>query len=160
MRSFKRLLGTLLILGIASACKNDVKRMEMYVVVPEEKVRDYIADLKNIVGQHGMTPNTGFVRDGEGALLSVLEGTSGWWRLFSANSLLSGREDPAVCGKPRMRSDPGQYYLTIQSRYGLVPWDEDKTKLLEAIAEDLRKSGYIVQSDPLLPCSPLARGQA
>jgi hypothetical protein len=129
---------------------------EVYVTVPAEKASLFTTHLATLVKRYGMIPNLGRAVDDKGYSLQVLDATSPSVRLVSQNVLLSGQEDPKLCGVyTEPHSDPGQYSISVSPSTKMGD-PRDSRELLVKIVKDLKDDGYDVQQQPII-CSPQSK---
>ncbi len=120
-----------------------------YVVVKPEETERFLNSVVSIAKDMGLTTDVGAGND-DGAQLHVIEATNRQTRLWVQNVLLSGREDPSVCGShDRTYSDPAQFVLYTKPTW--LTWD---SKISTAVAGELfarlRLLGYAVRKDQAL----------
>lgn len=129
---------------------------EVYVVVPAGKTSSFTTYLASLVGKHGMTTNQGQATDDKGYSVYVLDATSPSVRLRSENVLLSGQEDPNLCGvDSEAHSDPGQYFISVSPSTQMADPHASR-ELLATIVKDLKADGYDVRAEPIT-CSPQSK---
>jgi hypothetical protein len=121
-----------------------------YVVVKPEYTERFLNSVVSMAKDMGLTPDVGHAVDDDGAQLHVIEATNRQTRLWVQNVLLSGREDPRVCGAhDGTYSDPAQFVL-----YTKPTWLTLDSKLSTAVAGEmfarLKLLGYAVRKDQAL----------
>ncbi len=128
-------------------------------MVPARATSPFTTELALLVKKYGMTPNLGHATDDKGYRVDVLDAEGSGVRLRSENVLLSGHEDPDLCGSyTEPHSDPGQYFISVS------PDKETKgpraaREMLVKVTKDLKAAGYDVRSEPMT-CSPQSKLQA
>ena len=130
---------------------------KVYVIVPAEKnASQFTTYLASVVKRHGMTPSVGKATDDKGYSIYVLDATSPSVRLRSENVLLSGQEEPKLCGLyTEPHSDPGQYFVSV-SQSSQMTDSRASREMLANIVKDLKVDGYNVQSQYVI-CSPRSK---
>jgi hypothetical protein len=124
----------------------------VYVIVSAEKPSSFTTYLATLVHKYGMTANLGQATDDKGHSVFVLDATSPSVRLRSENVLLSGNEEPKMCGiYTEPHSDPGQYFITV-SPSTQTDNPRDSRELLVKIMKNLKEDGYDVRLKPVM-CS-------
>jgi len=131
---------------------------EVYIVVPFEKGSSFRIDLASLVKKYGMNPNLVQAIDEKGHPLYVLDAVSSSVRLLSQNTVLSGQEDPNLCGNyAEPHTDHGQYFISVS------PYTQEARheahELLAKIVKDLKADGYDVRSESLI-CSPQSKKES
>jgi len=131
---------------------------EVYIVVPVEKGSSFKTDLVSLVKKYRMTPNLVPAIDERGRPLFVLDGVSSSVRLLSQNMILSGQEDPRLCGYyTEPHTDLGQYYISVS------PYTPEARReaheLLAKIVKDLKTGGYDVRPESPI-CSPQSKRES
>lgn len=125
---------------------------KVYIVTHAQHSPLFTTHLSTVVRKYGMNPNLGQATDKHGHSDYILDATSPSVRLWSANVLLSGNEDPAKCGVNRPpRSDPGQYFISVNPSTQLSDPNASRI-LLTKIVKDLQADGYDVRQQPIV-CS-------
>lgn len=129
------------------------------MIVPAGGTSPFTTELASLVKKYGMTPNLGHATDDKGYRVDVLDAEGSGVRLRSENVLLSGHEDPILCGNyTEPHSDPGQYFISVSPATQTAEPREAR-EVLRKVAEDLKKAGYDVRSKPLT-CSAQSKLEA
>jgi hypothetical protein len=132
---------------------------EVYVIVPTEKASLFTDHLVILAKRYGMTPNLGQATDDKGYSIHVLDAASPFVRLVSQNLLLSGREDPKLCGVyTEPHSDPGQYSISVSPSTQTTD-PRYSRELLVKIIDDLKMDGYDVRQKPMV-CSSQSKAES
>jgi hypothetical protein len=121
-----------------------------YVVVEPQETERFLNSVVSISKDMGLTADVGRAVNADGAQLHVIEATNRQTRLWVQNVLLSGREDPSICGShDGTYSDPAQFVL-----YTKPTWLTLDSKISTAVAGEmfarLKVLGYAVRKDQAL----------
>lgn len=145
---------------LVTACERTTGQVtdEVYIVVPVENGPSFTKDLDSLVKKYGMIPNLVQSIDENGHPLYVFDAVSSSVRLLSENMLLSGQEDPSLCGYyTEPHTDHGQYFISVS------PYTQEARReaheLLAKIVKDLKTDGYDVRSESPI-CSPQSKRES
>lgn|SRR6185503_12296387 len=121
-----------------------------YVVIKPEETEPFLNSVVSMAKDMGLTADVGHAVNDDGAQLQVIEATNRQTRLWVQNVLLSGSEDPSVCGShDGTYSDPAQFVLYTKPTW--LAWD---SKISTAVAGEmfarLKLLGYAVRKDQAL----------
>jgi|SRR5581483_3903638 len=118
-----------------------------YVVIGPDETAKFIGVLTAIAKEDGLEIAVGQATSDTGNVLKVIEGRGHGLQLWAQNTLLSGSEDPKLCGiHPEPYSDPAQFTVfTVPRVFGSKA---AAAELGERVFSQVRKSGFDVRREP------------
>jgi hypothetical protein len=129
---------------------------KVYVVAPTGRASSFTEELATFTEKYGMTASLGKATDDKGRSLYVLDAAGAGVRLRSENVLLSGQENPDLCGAyTEPHRDPGQYFISVSPETQAAN-PSMAQEMLAQITGDLKVAGYDVRPEPL-SCSALSK---
>jgi len=112
------------------------------VIKPEETAR-FLEAIKSTAKEYGLATSEAKAVADTGDTLWVVEGRGHRLLLTVQNTLLSGREDPELCGTySEPHSDPAQF--TVFSEPGFFGSSQAARELGERILSRIQKAGFNV----------------
>jgi len=134
-----------------ASCSGGGVASKFYVVIKPEEATRFMAAVTTIAKEAGLeTAEAQAVAD-TGSTLKVLEGRGHGVKVWVQNVLLSGREDPKLCGVPvrvEPYADPAQFQVSTESRF--FGSKDAATKLGEQIFSQIQKAGFDIRREPVV----------
>lgn len=121
-----------------------------YVLVKPDETQQFLSSVALMAKDLGLNASVGHAAKDNGEQLHVLEATNRQVRLWLQNVLLTGNEDPSLCGvHSGTHSDPAQFVI-----YTRPTWLALDSKIATVVAADvfarLKSRGYVVSKDQAL----------
>jgi len=129
-----------------AACSGGGAAFVFYVVTRPEEAAKFIGAVTAIAQQDGLETATGQTVSDTGNVVRVVEGRGHGLRLWVQSALLSGHEDPKLCGvyfEPH--PDPAQFIIFTEPRF--FGSKAAATELGERVLSQLHKSGFDVRRE-------------
>lgn len=129
-----------------TSCSGGGIASRFYVVTKPEEATKFMEAVATIAKEAGMaTADAKAVAD-TGSVLRVLEGRGDGLRLWVESTLLSGKEDPRLCGvHHEPYSDPAQFTVFTEPRF--FGSETAAKELGERVFSQLRKLGFDVRRE-------------
>ena len=126
-----------------AACSRGDIASKFYVVVKPDEATKLTAAVIEIANAAGMqTAEAQDVAD-SGSVMRVLEGRGNGLMLWVQSTVLSGREDPKLCGThPEPYADPAQFTVFTEPKF--LGSKTDAPKFGESLFVQLQKLGFDV----------------
>lgn len=141
----------LVLLGAVAlaSCSGGGAEFKFYVVVEPDSTSRLTAAVAAIAREAGMkTAEAQDVAD-TGSVMKILEGRGNGLVLWMQSTVLSGKEDPELCGiHSEPYADPAQFTVFTQPRY--FGSKADASKLGESVFIRLQKLGFDVRRTPVV----------
>lgn len=156
MRYLKVVLLAMFIGFGVTAYDAEATKMKFYILTSEEKGAQFTNDVASLAEQAGLRAAAAQVTDDRGNTTSIVNARKRWIWLAGGNVLLSGNEDPALCGRyDKPHPDPGQFFVAIES---LIPFLGKKrvVEISNTLQIGLLERGYDVRQKPVM-CSTLSK---
>jgi hypothetical protein len=152
----------ILVLSVVAltSCSAGVVVFKFYVVVNPDDTAKFFGEIATIAKENGLETATGQIGADSAVVLRMMEGRGRGVKLWVQNSMLTGREDPSVCGVPvrdEPYADPAQFQVSTEPRFfGLKA---DATKLGEQMFSGIQKLGFDVRPKPVVCGAAALRGR-
>lgn len=141
----------LVVLGavVLAACSDGGIAFKFYVVVKPDESTRLIAAVAESAKDVGMeTAEAQDVAD-TGSVMKVLEGRGNGLLLWMQSTVLSGMEDPGLCGThAEPYADPAQFTVFTQARF--FGSKAEASKLGESVFVQLKQQGFDVRRTPVV----------
>jgi len=150
MKKLVSILVLLITLGVTS-CSTGVVVFSFYVIVQPADTDKFFGDVAAIAKANGLTSAIGQVGPSSATVMRMLEGRGSSVKLWVQNSMLTGREDPSICGVPMRNepyADPAQFQVSTEPRY--FGSRADAQDLGRRMFTSIQKLGYDVRSNPII----------
>jgi len=141
----------LVLIGVVAlaSCSAGGTAYEFYVVVKPGETSKFIEAVTAIAKEDGLETAVAQAVADTGDVLRVVEGRGHGVKLWVQSTLLSGKEDPKLCGVySEPHSDPAQFTVFTQPRF--FGSRAVATKLGERVLSQLRQSGFDVRREPVV----------
>lgn len=136
------------LIGVAAlaSCSGEGIASKFYVVVKPDEATKFMVALTALAKEAGLeTAEAQAVAD-TGSVLRVIEGRGHGIRLWVESTLLSGKEDPKLCGVHfEPYSDPAQFTVFTEPRF--FGSRTAAKELGERVFSQLQKSGFDVRRE-------------
>ncbi len=122
---------------------------EFYVVISPDETGKFITAVTSIANDNGLETAAGQTRFDSGNVLWVVEGRGHGLRLWLQSAVLSGNEDPKLCGvHHEPYPDPAQFIVFTQPRLLGLSTRKAAVELGEKVLSQLHKSGFDARRVP------------
>lgn len=136
------------VLALAS-CSRGGTAFEFYVVIEPDETAKFIGAITVLAEAEGLETAEGRAVADTGNVSRFVEGRGGGIILWVQNMLLSGNEDPAICGvHPEPYSDPAQFSIFTQPRF--LGSRSEATRLGERLYSRLHEAGFDARRKPVV----------
>ena len=143
-------------LFMAQSCNAADDNLEMYVIVPAEKVSVFTQELASLIEQLGLNVQLGSNTDDRGHTLYGLVAENEHISVWSQNVYVTPRTDSARCGRvDESYPDPAQFVVDVEAKLPSVS-GHTVVALAQEIRDGLIIIGYEVNDEPV-DCSPLLK---
>jgi hypothetical protein len=136
----------LILLSIVAltACAGFPAVFEFYVVIKPDETEKFITTIKAIAKEDGLETATGQAVSDTGNVLRVLESRGNGLTLWVQSAMVSGKEDPKLCGvHPEPYPDPAQFIVFTEPR--LFGSKAAAIELGERVFSRLHNAGFDVR---------------
>ncbi len=141
----------LLCLATLAACASGGAAFEFYVVIRPDETGKFIAAVTSIAKEDGLETAVGQTRFDAGNALRVVEGRGRGLTLWAQNTVLSGNEDPKLCGAhPEPYPDPAQFIVFTEPRFWGFSTRKAAAELGEKVLSQLHHLGFDVRRAPVV----------
>jgi hypothetical protein len=151
----------LVLIGVVAlaSCSASGTAFEFYVVIKPDETAKFIGAVTAIAKEAGMETAEGQAVADTGDVLRVVEGRGHGVTLWVQGTLLSGKEDPKLCGTYfEPHSDPAQFTVFTEPRF--FGSRAAATKLGERIFSQIQKAGFDVRREPAVCGEAAIHGQS
>jgi len=132
---------------VLTSCSTGGAEFEFYVVIKPDETAKFIGAVTTIAKEYGLETAVGQATSDTGNTLKVVEGRGHGLKLWVQSALLSGREDPTLCGiHPEPYPDPAQFIVFTEPR--LFGSKVAATELGARVRSKLQKYGFDVRRKP------------
>ncbi len=147
----KALVVVLIGLLTFASCSGGGVSFEFFVVIKPSEATKFVREVTTIANKAGLeTAEAQAVAD-TGTVLKVVEGRGHGVKLWVQNVLLSGREDPKLCGVPvrvEPYPDPAQFAVSTEPRF--FGSKMAAKELGERMLSQLQNSGFEVRREAIV----------
>lgn len=134
------------------SCAPGGAAFEFYVVIKPEETVGFIRAVTSIAKDDGLETAVGQGTSDTGNVLRVVEGRGHGLQLWVQSALLSGNEDPKLCGvHHEPYPDPAQFFVFTEPRF--FTFQSNRTAALELgkrVLSQLQKLGFDVRRKPVV----------
>ena len=124
---------------------------QFYVVIKPDETGKFIGTITSLAKENGLVTAVDQATSDTGNVTRVVEGRGDGVRFWLQNALLSGREDPKLCGvHHEPYSDPAQFvvFTTPRFGFGFTSTHMAAVNLGEKMFSKLQESGFDVRRQP------------
>jgi hypothetical protein len=130
-----------------TACSGGGAEFEFYVVIKPDETEKFIGAVTAIAKENDLETAVSQIVAGSGIVSSVVEGRGRGLKLWVTSTLLSGQEDPKLCGVHlEPHPDPAQFTVFTEPRF--FGSKAAATKLGERIFSQIQKAGFDARREP------------
>ena len=147
MLAIKNALLVLLLFAALASCSGGGATFVFYVVIKPAQTDDFIVAISALAKAEGLETAMSQTVYGTGDVLRFLEGRGHGLKLWVQSAMLSGHENPRLCGEyHEPHPDPAQFIVFTEPRF--FGSSVEATELGERAFSQLQQSGFDVRRTP------------